>query len=57
MNNKEISATTAAVDLCDLEIETFEVESLSDLGIVASAMELPEITIASTSSTTSSSCG
>lgn len=47
----------AADDLFDLEIETFEVESLSDLGIVAAAAAEESLTVASTSSTTSSSCG
>jgi thiazolylpeptide-type bacteriocin precursor len=56
MSNNEIVFTGASEDLRDLEIETFEVESLTDLGIVAAVAAEVDLTVASTSSTTSSTC-
>jgi thiazolylpeptide-type bacteriocin precursor len=56
MSNNEIVFTGASEDLRDLEIETFEVESLTDLGIVAAVAAEIDLTVACTSSTTSSTC-
>lgn len=47
-----------AIDLQDLEIETFEIETLSEIGVNAAMAESElDLTVASTSSTCSSSCG
>jgi thiazolylpeptide-type bacteriocin precursor len=54
------AAPGTAVDLQDLEIETFEIETLSELGVTAALAEEAaalDLTVSTTSSTTSSSCG
>jgi hypothetical protein len=50
----EKSIALATSDLQELEIETFQVESLDEIGVNAGAVT---VNLYTTSSTTSSSCG
>lgn len=59
MSQNEIAEHSGSLqdlqDLQDLEIETFEIDTLSELGIDAAVST--GVTVATTSSSTSSSCG